>query len=100
VSQRAHELGIRVALGARRADVVRLIVRQGATLTLAGLALGGALFLAAGRLLGAALYGVGPRDPATIAASALLLGGVALVACWLPARRAARADAVAVLRQS
>ncbi|AHG88828.1 permease [Gemmatirosa kalamazoonensis] len=100
VSQRAHELGIRLAIGAQRGDIVRLVVRQGATLTLAGLGAGLALFLAGGRLLAAALYGVGPHDPATIVASATLLGTVALVASWLPARRAARADATSVLRQS
>jgi putative ABC transport system permease protein len=100
VSQRAHELGIRAALGARTADIERMVVRQGAALTLAGLALGTLLFLAAGRLLGAALYGVGPRDPVTLAAAALLLGSVALLASWLPARRASRADPTRVLRQS
>ena len=98
VSQRAHELGIRMALGARRADVVRLVVRQGAALTLGGLAAGALVYLAAGRLLGAALYGVGPYDPATIVAAALLLGAVALGASWIPARRAARHDVTSVLR--
>ncbi|MBV9879256.1 MAG: ABC transporter permease [Gemmatirosa sp.] len=100
VSQRAHELGIRAALGARTTDIVRLVVGQGARLTGAGLAAGTIVFLAAGRLLGAALYGVGPRDPATVAGSIVVLGGVGLLASWLPARRAAKADPNRVLRQS
>jgi putative ABC transport system permease protein len=99
VSQRAHELGIRLALGARRTDIVRMVVRQGATLTVAGLAGGTVLFLAGGRLLSAALYGVGPRDPVTVVGAAALLGGVGVLASWVPARRAARADATRVLRQ-
>jgi putative ABC transport system permease protein len=98
VSQRTRELGIRVALGARPDAIVGMVVRRGATLAAIGLVAGTALFLATGRLVASALYGVGPRDPLTIAAAASLLAGVALLASWLPARRAARTDALTALR--
>jgi putative ABC transport system permease protein len=99
VSQRTRELGIRVALGARPDAIVGMVVRRGATLAGIGLVAGTALFLATGRLVGSALYGVGPRDPLTIAAAASLLAGVALLASGVPARRAARTDALTALRQ-
>lgn len=98
VARRTREVGLRMALGARPGDVLRMMVRQGLRLTLTGLALGGAATLALGRLLRGWLYGVGPADPPALLGAAALLGSVALAACWLPARRAARADPVAALR--
>jgi putative ABC transport system permease protein len=97
VAQRRQEIGIRMALGARATEVVRLVVRQGMTLVLGAVALG--LLAAAGlsRLMGSLLFGVGPADPPTFAASALLLVLVAFAACFLPARRAARVDPVRTL---
>jgi putative ABC transport system permease protein len=99
VSQRTRELGIRVALGARPDAIVGMVVRRGATLAGIGLVAGTALFLATGRLVASALHGVGPRDPLTIAVAAALLAAVALLASWIPARRAARTDALTALRQ-
>ncbi|HEY7113901.1 MAG TPA: ABC transporter permease [Thermoanaerobaculia bacterium] len=98
VAQRRSEIGIRVALGARPADVRRLFLRQGAILVAAGVVLGLLGAAAATRGLAALLFGVSPRDPATFAVLTLLLSGVALTACWLPARRAARVDPVGTLR--
>ena len=98
VTQRVRELGIRAALGAQSRDVVGLVLGRGLRLTLAGLVAGTLLFLGLGRGLSALLYGVGPRDPLTIAAGVALLGTVALVASWLPARRAARVEPIQVLR--
>jgi putative ABC transport system permease protein len=98
VSQRARELGIRTALGARTQDVVSLVLGRGARLTALGLGAGALLFLALGRALSALLYGVSPRDPVTFAGGIALLGAVALFASWLPARRAARVDPVTALR--
>jgi putative ABC transport system permease protein len=98
VAQRVHEIGVRVALGARPAGVVALVVRQGIRPAVAGLAVGliGALSLS--RLLASMLYGVGPRDPASLAAVAAVLTTVAALACYLPARRAARVDPLVALR--
>jgi predicted permease len=98
VDQRTREIGIRMALGAQWEDVVRLIVREGAILVAAGLALGAGAALAATRLMRSFLYGVGAGDPLTYASAALLLALVALAACWLPARRAARTDPMVALR--
>ncbi len=98
VARRRREIGVRVALGADARAVRRLVVGQGARLTALGLGIGlvgGAL---ATRLLATLLFGVGPLDPATFIAVALLLGGVALLASWLPARRAARVDPIIALR--
>jgi putative ABC transport system permease protein len=92
VAQRRREMGIRIALGARRAQVTTLVVGHGARLVAAALLLGGAGALATGRLVAGELYGVGPHDAATLAAVAAVLGVVALGACWLPARRAGRVD--------
>ena len=98
VAQRTGEFGIRLALGARGADVARLVLGQGVRTALVGALLGVVGAAAAGRLLRAQLHGVGTIDPLTLAAVALLLGAVAVVAAWLPARRAARVDPIAALR--
>ena len=98
VSQRTSEIGIRMALGAQRPQVVRMIVLQGLRPTIAGLALGLAASLAAGRLLAQFVYGVGTSDPATLAAVSALLVAVAALAAFLPARRASRIDPMQALR--
>jgi predicted permease len=98
VSRRTHEIGIRMALGARSPDVVRAVLRQGLTLTVIGLTLGLGGALAATRIIRSRLYEVSPTDPLTFVCVALLLAGVALLACYLPARRAARIDPMAALR--
>ncbi len=98
VAQRTHELGIRLALGAGSGDLLRLVIGQGARLALAGLVLGLAGALALGRVLSGLLYGVTPFDPLTYAAVSLVLGVVALLACYLPARRAMRLSPLAALR--
>src|SRR5438874_701789 len=98
VSRRTREIGVRMALGARPRDVLRFIVRQGITLSVAGTAFGILGALAATRYLASLLYGVRPDDPRTLAAVALLLGLVALAACYIPARRAMRVDPMVALR--
>jgi predicted permease len=98
VSRRTHEIGIRMALGARSRDVVRAVLRQGLTLTAIGLVLGLGGALAATRVIRSRLYGVTPTDPLTFVCVGLLLAGVALLACYLPARRAARIDPMLALR--
>jgi putative ABC transport system permease protein len=92
VRRRTRELGTRVALGAGRADIVRLVMRQGAIIALAGLTLGLAGGLAAARSLSAVLYGVPPADPLALSCAAIVLAMSAMAACYLPARRAARID--------
>jgi predicted permease len=96
--QRTREIGIRMALGARRIEVVRLVLRQGTWLTCIGIALGLVLSLALTRFLSGLLFGVKPTDVATFAGVAVLLCVVALAACLLPARRATRVDPMVVLR--
>jgi predicted permease len=98
VAQRTSEIGIRMALGARRPQVVRMIVLQGLRPTVAGLILGLAASLALGRLLANLVYGVGTSDPATLIAVATVLVAVAALAALLPARRAARVDPIVALR--
>jgi putative ABC transport system permease protein len=98
VSGRTQEIGIRIALGAQRADVFKLVVGQGIALAGAGLVLG--LIAAAGltRFLGSQLFHVKAIDPITYCGVTLLLGGVALLACYIPARRATRVDPLVALR--
>jgi putative ABC transport system permease protein len=98
VTQRTQEVGVRMALGARPGDVIRLILKQGLTLTLIGVAAGVLGAIAAARVMSGLLYGVTATDPATFAAISLLLAMVAMVACYLPARRAARVEPMAALR--
>jgi predicted permease len=98
VTRRTRELGIRVALGSSRREIVSLVLRQGMRLAAIGLAGGLVAAVALTRLMAGLLYGVRPADPATLAAVALLLGGIALAACYIPARRAMAVDPVVALR--
>jgi putative ABC transport system permease protein len=98
VTQRTHEIGIRMALGARRSEVLKLIVGKGLALALAGVALGLGASLALTRLMKDFLFGVEPNDPLTFGVIALLLTIVALVACWIPAHRATKVDPLTALR--
>jgi ABC-type antimicrobial peptide transport system permease subunit len=98
VTRRKREIGIRMALGAQIAQVQRLIVRQGMVLAVIAVLLGLPAAVALARLFGSFLYGVNTSDPATFAAVPIFLTAVALVACWLPARRASKVDPQVVLR--
>jgi putative ABC transport system permease protein len=99
VTRRMREMGIRVALGAEGADVLRLVVRGALVMAGTGVALGMVGSLALGKMVAGLLYDVPPTDPVTFLATAAILGGVAVLAAWMPARRAMRADPVSVLRQ-
>jgi predicted permease len=99
VTRRTHELGVRMALGASRRTVLNLMLSMGARLVLAGLVIGVAVSVSSTRLLRSQLFGIGPSDPLSYAAVALVLGLVALVACYIPARRAAGVDPMIALRQ-
>jgi predicted permease len=98
VAQRAQEIGIRKALGAQSGDVLRLVIRQGMATVLTGVPIGLALALAATRVMKSLLFGVSATDPPTFAVIALSLTLVAFLACWIPARRAAKADPMVALR--
>jgi putative ABC transport system permease protein len=98
VAQRTREFGVRMALGAKVRDLLQLVLGQGLKLVLIGVVLGVGGSLAVSRLLGGFLFGVQPTDPATFAGVSALLALVGLVACWLPARRAAKVDPVVALR--
>jgi putative ABC transport system permease protein len=98
VSERTHEIGIRIALGAESTNILQMVLRQGLGLALAGAVVGliGALIVS--NLMSGLLYGVRPTDPLTFAGVAILLIGVALLACYIPARRALRIDPLVALR--
>jgi predicted permease len=98
VSERTHEIGIRLALGAQRRNILRMVLRQGLGLAIAGAAVGLGCALIVSHLMAGLLYGVRPTDPLTFAGVALLLIGVALLACYIPARRAIRVDPLVALR--
>ena len=98
VSQRTHEIGIRLALGAERRDVLRLVLRQGMRATMIGVAMGLAAAFGLTRLMSSLLFGVSASDPATFAAVAILLFAIALVAFYIPARRAMRVNPMVALR--
>jgi putative ABC transport system permease protein len=98
VTQRVHEIGIRIALGAGRAEVIRMIVRQGMSVTLTAIVVGLIGALALSSLMEGLLYGVQPRDPLTFLVAAVALTATAVVACWAPALRAAHADPTIALR--
>jgi predicted permease len=98
VSQRTREIGVRVALGAARRDIARMVLREGLRFTIIGLVAGGALAMGAGRLMAGLLLGVSPSDPVTFAAVTALLVLVAIAACLVPARRAAAIDPVRAFR--
>jgi putative ABC transport system permease protein len=98
VAQRTREIGIRVALGAQRSEVLALMMRQGAVLILAGIGVGVVASLALTRFLSSMLFGVAPTDPVTFALVSGLLVSVGALACWIPARRAMRVDPIVALR--
>ncbi|HEV8209051.1 MAG TPA: FtsX-like permease family protein [Vicinamibacterales bacterium] len=98
VTQRTAEIGVRLALGAEPAEVSSMIVRQGGLVALTGLAVGLAAALAGSRLIESLLFGVSPRDLGVFGSMPLILFGIALLACWLPARRAAQLNPLDALR--
>jgi putative ABC transport system permease protein len=98
VRQRADEIGVRMAVGAQRSDVARLVVRSGAPLIALGLAIGLAGSIALSSAVASMLHGISPLDPVAYALGTVVLAGVGLLACWLPATRATRIDPVTLLR--
>jgi putative ABC transport system permease protein len=98
VAQRTHEFGIRLALGAQTRDILGLVLRQGMSLVVIGVVTGVAISIAVTRVMASMLYGVGVRDPLTVAAVSFLLSLVALIACIVPARRATKVDPIVALR--
>ena len=98
VSQRTREIGIRMALGASQGGILRMVIRQGMTLVLGGVAIGLGASLAVGKLLSSLLFGINPSDPITIVGISLLLAAVAFLACYVPARRATDINPMAALR--
>jgi putative ABC transport system permease protein len=98
VTRRHKEIGIRMALGAQKSDVLKLVVVEGMGLAVIGIVLGLAASFALTRIIANLLFGIGPTDPATLIAVSLLLTSVAFLACWIPARRAARVDPMITLR--
>jgi putative ABC transport system permease protein len=98
VSQSTRELGMRMALGARGLDLLRLVLSRGLKLTLAGIVIGAVTAFSLTRLMGNVLYKVSPRDPIAFFSALSILIAVALIACFLPARRAARLDPARALR--
>jgi len=98
VTRRTHEFGLRIALGAHRASLLMLVLRQGLFLSLIGVAIGVAAALGLTRLLASQLYGISPTDPATFAVVSLVLIAVAMLASYIPARRATKVDPMVALR--
>jgi ABC-type antimicrobial peptide transport system permease subunit len=96
---RTHEIGIRIALGASRGDVLRLVLVQGVWLTLIGLLPGFGLSFGLTRFIAGLLYGISPNDPATVVVVVIVLGAMSLLACYLPAHRAMRANPVTAIRE-
>jgi putative ABC transport system permease protein len=98
VAERTHEIGVRMALGAKQSGVLRFVLGQGLRLTLLGVAIGLVGAFAATRAIQAMLFGVGAMDPLTYAVVLVALASVAMLACWIPARRASRVDPLVALR--